>query len=135
MPWSQRQSSEESFVRRLAYYVHWRSSQIGKNKAAEVMGVHRKTLRRYANYNYDPAEASSIPSHDWVTIIRLSEYCGDNLSTLVFAIQNTPDFYAFSQLVTNARVVAEMDKEAVSGLVESLKKANNQPTRLGLRIA
>jgi hypothetical protein len=37
--------------------------------------------------------------------------------------------------VTNARVVAEMDKEAVSGLVESLKKANNQPTRLGLRIA
>lgn len=135
MPWSTRQSTEESFVRRLAYYIHWRSNDIGKNKAAEVMGVHRKTLRRYANYNYDAADLSSVPSHDWVTVLRLSEYCGDNFSTLVFAIQNAPDFYAFRQLVTNARVVAELDKEAVSGLVEALTNANNKPKPLGLRIA
>jgi hypothetical protein len=135
MPWSTRQSSEESFVRRLAYYIHWRSNDIGKNKASEVMDVNRKTLRRYANYNYDATDISSIPSHNWVTVIRLADYCGDNLATIVLAIQNTPDFYAFRQIVTNARVVAEMDNEAVSGLVEALTKANNQPKPLGLRIA
>ncbi len=111
MPWSVDGSpKEERLVRRMAYYVFWRSEQIGKAKAAEVMGIHRETLRRYSRYTY--TENDPKPSHSLDALQKLAAYCDDEFELVVFSILNSTDFYMFRDMLERCRLVVDIDNQS-----------------------
>lgn len=118
MPWSDDSSKEEQLVRRLAYYVHWRSEQIGKAKAAEVMEIDRETLRRYARYNYVEGKR---PNHNLLALNRLAVFSGDDLAHLIFATVNSTDFYVFRSLLERTRLAADLAQEDLSQLLDDAR--------------
>ena len=119
MPWSAEINQDDQLLRRLCYYVHWRSEQIGRVKAAEVMGVHRDTCRRYSKYNFLQGEEPSICI---MALHKLLRYFGDDLDKLFFAIRNSDNFYVFQHILARTSLVADVDRDGLSDLLETTKR-------------
>lgn len=119
MPWSARIDTDDQMLRRLCYYIHWRSDQIGRKKASEVMKVHRATALRYSQYNFLPGEGPSICI---VALSHLVRYFDDDLDKLFFAINNSDNYFVFQNILARTKLVADVDRDGLAELLETSKR-------------
>jgi hypothetical protein len=103
MPWGNERAdtnNSERIRRRLAYYVHVRTSRRhgDKGEVCKAVGISRDTLRNYAFFNFEPGETKYGPINLDV-LIKIADYYGDDISTIMLAAERSTDCRVFDAML------------------------------------